>query len=170
MMFLSCNCTLNKSFIDKFDINSVISIVAIFANIILAIWLVSVFNKRALDKRALKDYLIKELFDARDHYSKMMNDLITGKKKHLDIIFWFKVMNIRMINIHEILKEKNIPNFEAKELIQKLRTTITSSVQFNNSFTSNSFNPNFQLQSDILVLHKDINKAFLKAIVNINEK
>jgi hypothetical protein len=162
------NCC-DNNFWKEFDVNSIINLLAIIVNIVIGVFILNILNKRISDKRALKDFIIKELIDVRELYRKFLNDLTSGKKCSRDILDWFKIINIRTTSLAEIIEEKYNYQLETKDLLHQLRVLITGAEEFNESFNDSNFTPRTNLQNEIIYKHNLITKSFINAIVQINK-
>lgn len=147
-----------------------IEIISIAVNAILGILIVVVISNRISNKRALKDYFINEIKDIRDCYKKFLNELLSGKYDFNATNNWFQIINIRFINLENVLNE-NYKNFKlpSKELNQELRDLLTSSEDFNNSFKKPSIVISQLLKQQIFKKHSEISTSLIYTVIKINK-
>lgn len=160
-----------ECFLERFSISDWISIIGIIINSSLSIWLVITIQNRLTNKRVLKDHFITEIKDIRSEYKIFLNNLYSNNIRVKSVIPWFKLMNIKVIDImrtiNEIYKiDENILNpyqNELRELITENEDFISSfSLEQNIIFSDSS-------RTKIIEFQQRNNSLFNKLIIKINE-
>ena len=115
---------------------------------------------RLTNKRVLKDHFITEIKDIRSEYKIFLNNLYSNNTRVKSVIPWFKLMNIKVIDImrtiNEIYKiDENILNpyqNELRELITENEDFISSfNLEQNIIFSDNSKTKIIEFQQKIIV-------------------
>lgn len=160
-----------ECFLERFSISDWISIIGIIINSSLSIWLVITIQNRLTNKRVLKDHFITEIKDIRSEYKIFLNNLYSNNIRVKSVIPWFKLMNIKVIDImrtiNEIYKiDENILNpyqNELRELITENEDFISSfSLEQNIIFSDSS-------RTKIIEFQQKNNSLFNKLIIKINK-
>lgn len=153
------------------SVSDYISLLAIVVNSVLAIWIVKVLQNGQTNKRYLKSHLIQEIKEIKIEYKKFLNQLNTRGLKPQSIPPWLKLMNIKIQDLMELVKEKyDIEHDHLKEYQINLRSTVTELEEFIGSYKQNN---NFKLDSDsldkIIKFQQENYSKFNKLIVEIND-
>ncbi len=153
-------------------IGLIISVVGLIINSILAIWIVKILQNNLANKRYLKDYLIEEIKDIRLEYRRFLNDLNSGKLKPKNILPWFKLMNIKVQDIMEIISKKyKIDKDSLKSYQIELRELVTEFKEFNSNYKENKFvKLNDSTLKELIRFQQENNSVFNSIIMKINEK
>lgn len=126
---------------------------------------------RLTNKRVLKDHFITEIKDIRSEYKIFLNNLYSNNTRVKSVIPWFKLMNIKVIDImrtiNEIYKiDENILNpyqNELRELITENEDFISSfNLEQNIIFSDNS-------KTKIIEFQQKNNSLFNRLIIEINK-
>ncbi|ATA83766.1 hypothetical protein [Capnocytophaga sputigena] len=158
-------------FLERVSISDWISIIGIIINSSLSIWLVITIQNRLTNKRVLKDHFITEIKDIRSEYKIFLNNLYSNNTRVKSVIPWFKLMNIKVIDImrtiNEIYKiDENILNpyqNELRELITENEDFISSfNLEQNIIFSDNS-------KTKIIEFQQKNNSLFNRLIIEINK-
>lgn len=158
-------------FLERVSISDWISIIGIIINSSLFIWLVITIQNRLTNKRVLKDHFITEIKDIRSEYKIFLNNLYSNNTRVKSVIPWFKLMNIKVIDImrtiNEIYKiDENILNpyqNELRELITENEDFISSfNLEQNIIFSDNS-------KTKIIEFQQKNNSLFNRLIIEINK-
>lgn len=94
-----------RCFLDRVSISDWINIIGIIINSSLSIWLVITIQNRLTNKRVLKDHFITEIKDIRSEYKIFLNNLYSNNIRVKSVIPWFKLMNIKVIDIMRTINE-----------------------------------------------------------------
>ena len=160
-----------RCFLDRVSISDWINIIGIIINSSLSIWLVITIQNRLTNKRVLKDHFITEIKDIRSEYKIFLNNLYSNNTRVKSVIPWFKLMNIKVIDImrtiNEIYKiDENILNpyqNELRELITENEDFISSfNLEQNIIFSDNS-------KTKIIEFQQKNNNLFNRLIIEINK-
>ena len=158
-------------FLERVSISDWISIIGIIINSSLSILLVITIQNRLTNKRVLKDHFITEIKDIRSEYKIFLNNLYSNNTRVKSVIPWFKLMNIKVIDImrtiNEIYKiDENILNpyqNELRELITENEDFISSfNLEQNIIFSDNS-------KTKIIEFQQKNNSLFNRLIIEINK-
>ena len=158
-------------FLERVSISDWISIIGIIINSSLSIWLVITIQNRLTNQRVLKDHFITEIKDIRSEYKIFLNNLYSNNTRVKSVIPWFKLMNIKVIDImrtiNEIYKiDENILNpyqNELRELITENEDFISSfNLEQNIIFSDNS-------KTKIIEFQQKNNSLFNRLIIEINK-
>ena len=145
-----------------------INVSGIAVNAILGI-AIALIIKRISNKRAIKDYFMNEIKNIREDYRKFLIDLFGGKFTFNSTNNWFQVMNMRLINLEETLKNiHKISNFGAKDLNHDLRDIITNHQDFNDAFNKSSVTISQLHKQEIVKKQAEISKSLMDTIIDIN--
>jgi len=164
--YLLCNIP-----IDIFEVSDWIDIASIVVNFFLAIWIVTVFQDKLNNKRVLKDHLINEVKDIRDDYRTFLNILYSNKSEPSQIAPWFKLMNIKINDILDLISKNH--SIDRKILYPyqvELRDIITEFDEYIDNYISNTnitLLPTSQLS--IIQFEQRNNHIFNDIIVIIND-
>lgn len=117
---------------------NIISLVDIGVNILLAIVLVIVIQRKAENQRHFKDHLIQEVKDLRNDYRSFYNSLETGLKPQ-EIASWFKLTNIKARDLILLTKtiNNNIPENYLKPFQRELHLIIEESKEYESNYFRN---------------------------------
>jgi len=80
-----------------------INILGVIVNAFLAIYIVKKIQEKSTNKRYLKDYTINEVIKIRNDYRAFFDNLYLNQMESFDIMSWFKLMNIRINDLTEII-------------------------------------------------------------------
>lgn len=149
-----------------------IAIAGILVNSALTIWIVRTIQNRLTNKRVLKDHFIVEIKEIRSEYKCFLNKLYANKMTAQSIIPWFKLMNIKINDIIDLISEKyRIDKTILKPYQNDLRELITENEDFIKMFKSDKpidFSDNSKNQ--FIKFQQENNHLFNKIIVKINDE
>jgi hypothetical protein len=153
------------------DITEWIEIGSVLINGFLAFWIVRTIQDKLANRRVLKDHFISEIKELREQYKTQLNNLYLGKCTPKELLPWFKLMNIKITDLMKVIGEKYKIDKDILKAYQiELRTLVTESDDFNESFKNN--NPilfSNQYKTDIIQFQQKNNSIFNKIIVQIND-
>jgi hypothetical protein len=154
------------------SVSDIISIIGLFINSILAIWVVKTLQNNLANKRYLKDHLIEEIKELRIEYRIFLNDLNTGKLKPKQITPWFKLMNIKVQDTMELLTNKyKIDNSILNPYQIELRNIVTEQKEFNENYKDNKLiSLKESSRRELIKFQQENNSKFNSLILEINEK
>lgn len=160
-----------RCFLDRVSISDWINIIGIIINSSLSIWLVITIQNRLTNKRVLKDHFITEIKDIRSEYKIFLNNLYSNNIRVKSVIPWFKLMNIKVIDImrtiNEIYKiDENILNPYQNDL----RELVTENEDFINSFyLGQNIIFSDSSKTKIIEFQQENNNLFNRLIIEINK-
>lgn len=160
-----------RCFLDRVSISDWINIIGIIINSSLSIWLVITIQNRLTNKRVLKDHFITEIKDIRSEYKIFLNNLYSNNIRVKSVIPWFKLMNIKVIDImrtiNEIYKiDENILNPYQNDL----RELVTENEDFINSFyLGENIIFSDSSKTKIIEFQQKNNNLFNRLIIEINK-
>lgn len=154
------------------ETGDIISIIGVLVNSFLAIWIVKTLQNNLANKRYLKDHLIQEIKDLRNEYKKFLSELYLGKLKPKQILPWFKLMNIKIQDIMELINQKyDLDKDTLRNYQVELRNIVTEQDEFNENFKDNlCFVPKESSLNDLLKFQQKNNSKFNQLIIDINDK
>ncbi len=154
------------------EISDWISIAGIIINSVLAVWIVKTIQNRLTNKRVLKDHFITEIKEIRTEYRSFLNDLYTSKKIAKSILSWFKLMNIKVSDIINLINEKyKIDKTILDPYQNQLRELITENEDFISQFKNNEpIEFSEKSKTQIIKFQQDNSHLFNKIIVQINDE
>lgn len=162
-------CCLN--FLCSLDASDWISLLGIVVNSFLAFWIVKTIQNRLTNKRVLKDHFINEVKEIRNEYRNCLSNLYSSKTHPKTVLPWFKLMNIKINDLMNILNKKY--KIDTKYLMPyqyDLQELVTNNKDFINQFKEDKS----VLFSDIskvqfLKFQQDNNQIFNELIIKIND-
>lgn len=151
--------------------SEIISIVEIFVNVLLTIWIISVLQKNLNNERVLKNHFIEEIKLIREDYRRQMTSLYSNSTHSTKITPWFKLMNIKVNDLMLLIEKKyNVDKSILLPYQQDLRELITNNEDFIESYSkkgkvvfSNAS------KNSLIVFQQKHNKLFNKIILGIND-
>lgn len=153
-----------------FKVAEIISIIEIFVNVGLAIWLASFIQKQQLNSRTLKDYYIKEIDKSHEEISKYLDGLEDPINPQ-EVSKWFISCVARINNISKAIDARY--NLDCNILVRNLislQSIVESDVDF---ITSNRLNLSTSLTSHTIDEIRDFraNKVqiFHDCVAKIND-
>ena len=155
-----------------FEVADWIAIAGIVVNSVLAVWIVRTIQNRLTNKRVLKDHFITEIKEIRTEYKCFLNNLYASKTVAKTIIPWFKLMNIKVNDIMDLINEKyKIDKAILNPYQNDLREMITENEDFIKQFESeNSIDFSEISKTQFIKFQQDNNRLFNKIIVKINDE
>lgn len=154
----------------RLSVSDGIQIVSIFVNVCLTIWIVIVLQNKLTNRRALKDYVIEEIKGFRQEYRTFFNNLCSNKIQAQTVLAWFKLMNIKITDLMDIIdKQYNIDKNTLGPFQNELRDLITENEDFIKCFQMRNIEFSATSQSSIIKFQQDNSHLFNKIIVLINE-
>lgn len=155
----------------KIGLSDWISIVSIIINSLLAVWIVTNIQKNQINKRVLKDFIIKEFIDIRSQYKDKIENLYNSKIHPKPLLPWFKLMNIKVINLMNIANTKYKIDKDLLHPFQiDLRDMITENESFIKAYSGNSeIKLTDSERSRIVQFLQDNSHVFNDLIVKIND-
>lgn len=155
-----------------FGVDNYIAIGGIVINSVLAIWIVKTIQNRLTNKRVLKDHFIVEIKEIRAEYKSFLNCLYSNKKVAKSVIPWFKLMNIKINDILDLINEKyKIDKTILNPYQNDLRDLITENEDFIRCYESeNPIDFSEISKSQIIKFQQDNNRLFNEIIVKINDE
>lgn len=154
------------------EANDWISIAGIVVNSVLAVWIVRTIQNKLTNKRVLKDHFIMEIKEIRIEYKCFLNNLYSSKTVAKSIIPWFKLMNIKVNDIMDLINEKyNIDKAILNPYQNDLRELITENKDFIMNFESkDAIDFSEVSKTQFIKFQQDNNYLFNKIIVKINDE
>lgn len=153
----------------EFDFSNIIDIVSLLVNTILAIYIVNNVQKNQNNERVIKDHFINEVKLVKDQYAVFYKDVIYGRLTAKQMLEWFKLMNIKILEISKMLNEQyKIADNIFNPYIIDLPQLITDDACYISQFRSNSFTIDVQLKRKIFDFHSRNLQIFNKCILLIN--
>ncbi len=149
-----------------------IEIIGILANAFLAIWIVNTVQNKITNDRYLKDHLIGEVKDIRSDYREFLSNLTKGEIKPKNVPPWFKVMNIKMEHLLEIISLKyNVDESILDPYRHELLKLITEFDEFEAHYKSNTpIKIRQESLSTLLIFQQKYNHLFNHLIIHINDE
>lgn len=155
----------------SFQISDWINIAAIIVNSFLAFWIVRTIQNRLTNKRVLKDHFINEIKEIRSEYRNCLNRLHSNKAIAKSILPWFKLMNIKVNDLMDILNKKY--KLEKDLLLpyqRDLQELVTNNEDFIRYFkTTEPVQFSEQSKIQFIKFQQDHNQIFTNIIVKIND-
>lgn len=152
------------------DISNCIEIIGIIVNAILAFWVVNELQKKIDNQRTLKNHFISEVKEIQKDYQKYLSKLYNGKMTPKKTLAWFKLMNIKINNLIELIH--SIYGIDDKILHPyqvKLRELITENDDYINKFKEdNTISLSDKSKNSIMNFHDKNRIIFSRLIVTIN--
>ncbi len=154
------------------EVSDWISIAGIIINSVLAVWIVKTIQNRLTNKRVLKDHFITEIKEIRTEYRCFLNDLYTSKKTAKSILPWFKLMNIKVNDVLNLINEKYKTDTTILNPYQnQLRELITENEDFISQFKNDEpIEFSEESKTQIIKFQQDNSHLFNKIIVQINDE
>lgn len=148
-----------------------ISIISLIINSLLAIWIVITIQKKLRNRRVLKDHIINEILDIRLSYKRQVEKIHSSKAKPKELLPWFKLMNVKVINLMDIANSKYGIDKQIFDPFQtQLRFIITEDQGYINSFKNNQeVELTDHTKQILLKFLQENNYRFNSAIVSIND-
>jgi hypothetical protein len=148
-----------------------IALAGIFINAGIGIWIVLILQNKLANKRVLKDHLISEVKIINLQFQTYFESLINNQVKPKDVIPWFKLMNIKIDDVMNIIATRFKINKKLLNPFQNdLRELITNHQDYINLYQSN--NPiilSQNLYSMLMKFQQDNNSLFNSLIIEIND-
>ena len=155
----------------EFDFSNIIDIVSIAVNGFLAIFIVKNVQKSQDNERVIKDHFINEVKAIKDQYALFYNNVIYGRLTSKEMLEWFKLMNIKVLDVSNMLNAHyKIKNDIFNPFIVNLPDLITNDNCFISQFNSLNFTIDMQLKRKIFDFHSRNLKIFNECIIMINNK
>jgi hypothetical protein len=142
-----------------------IAIAAIIINGGIGIWIINTLQNGLTNKRTLKDHFIDEIKEIREEYKSYFNNIYCHQINPVTVLSWFKLMNIKIEELMDVINKKYKINKELLKPYQRdLQELLTNNQDFINQyktgqnikFSDNSINAFMKFQSDYLHLFNDI--------------
>lgn len=92
---------------DGFQPGDYVNLFSVIINVILAWWLITSLQKRAADKRFIKEFFIEELKELKKEYSKFFEDLISSKLNASQIVPTLTLINVKLDDVSKSISSKN---------------------------------------------------------------
>lgn len=167
-MELICYCYYT---IRSVGISDWIDVISIVVNSLLALWIVNTIQRKANDKRVLKDHLIDEIKDIRKLYKGHLTSVYMSKAEARSEASWFKLMNIKVNDLMELINTKyKIDKTYLKAYQVELRSLIMSSSDFENAFSQDKcIDVGATLKRGLEKFQQEHNHLFNDLIVKIND-
>lgn len=147
-----------------------IQIITIIVNIGLTVWIVTIIQNKLTNRRSLKDYVIDEIKGFRQEYRIFFNNLCSNKVQPQTVLSWFKLMNIKINDLMEIIdKQYNVNKDTLAPFQNELRTLITENEDFISCFNRPRIEFSATSQSSIIKFQQENSHLFNEIIVLINE-
>jgi hypothetical protein len=148
-----------------------ISIVGIVVNSVLAWWIVRTIQNRLTNKRVLKDHFIGEIKEVRAEYKNFLNNLYANKAAVSSVIPWFKLMNIKVADLMELINKKYLVEKSKLNPYQTtLRELITENEDFIKYFKEEVVEFSENSKQQIIIFQQTHNHLFNEIIMLINDK
>ena len=148
-----------------------ISLLGILVNLFLAIWVIRTIQTRLNNKRILKDHFINEMKDIRIEYKNLFTNLYGNQTYPKLLTPWFKLMNIKVNDLLEIMHDKyQIDKSILLPYQLTLQELITNNVDFITQFRLNKaikFSEDSHIQ--FIKFQQDNNHLFNDIIIKIND-
>lgn len=153
------------------SISDWISIAAIIINAVLAWLIVRTIQNKLTNKRVLKDHFICEVKELRLEYKAFLSNLYENKAIPSTVIPWFKLMNIKVNDLMELLQQTYKIDKEILLPYQNdLRELITENEDFINCFKLDKVNFSDKSRQKIIQFQQKHNHLFNEVIILINNK
>ena len=153
---------------EQFQTRDIILLSSIIINAVLGFVIVLIVQKKLLDDRAVKNFLIDEVNEISTDYRRFMNRLRKGSQEPEFVIEWFKTVSMRITQLNFFLSTEldiRYPNLSDAHI--RIRKIITSSDEFNDCF-GKEYKPGPVVWSGSLDEYKSIRHSLLDVIVKIN--
>lgn len=151
------------------EISDWINLAGILINGVLAYWIVHTIQNKLNNKRILKDHFIQEVKDIRNEYKLCFNSLYSNNSNAQTLKAWFKLMNIKINDLMEILNEMYTINPKYLNPYQNdLRELITNNDDYIKYFNDSKIIFTEDSKSKIIVFLQQHNHLFTGLIVKIN--
>jgi hypothetical protein len=152
-------------------ISNWIDVGGIVINAFLAFWIVRTIQNKLTNKRVLKDHFICEVKEIRLEYKNFLSDLYANKTIPSDIIPWFKLMNIKVSNLMELLNQIYGINKEKLYPYQNdLRELITENEDFIRCFNADKLELSDVSRKQFIQFQQNNYHLFNEVIIAINDK
>lgn len=148
-----------------------IDIVGLLVNSLLAFWIVRTIQNKLTNKRVLKDHFINEVKEIRNEYRQCLSNLHSSKTHASRVIPWFKLMNIKVDDLMQIMNKKYKVDSKILNPYQnELRELITESTDFISQYSKEQ-NLEFSetTKSRIIIFQQEHNHLFNDLIIQIND-
>lgn len=147
-----------------------INIGGILINAFLAWWIVRTIQNKLTNKRVLKDHFICEVKDIRLEYKNFLSDLYANKMAPTTILPWFKLMNIKVTNLMELLNQiYKIEKAKLSPYQNDLRELITENEDFIRCFKDDKLDFSDESRKQIIQFQQKHYHLFNEVIVAIND-
>ena len=148
-----------------------IDIGGIVIDAFLAWWIVRTIQNKLTNKRVLKDHFICEVKDIRLEYKNFVSDLYANKMVPSTIIPWFKLMNIKVSNLMELLNQiYKIDIAKLSPYQNDLRELITENEDFINCYKTDKLNLSEESRKQFIQCQQKHYHLFNEVIIAINDK
>lgn len=152
-------------------LSSLIAIIGIVVNAIIAVWVIHAIQSKINNERVLKDHLIGEIKEIRNEYKSCLNSLYSNKISAKRVIPWFKLMNIKVSDLSEIIYTKyKIDRDILKPYQIDLADLITNNEDFVNQFDNDDpIEFSASSKNTFVRFQQNHNHLFNSLIIGIND-
>lgn len=157
-------------FLSSITTENWIDIFGVVVNALLAYWIVRTIQNKLTNKRVLKDHFINEIKEIRNDYKTCLNNLYTNNTHPHRVIPWFKLMNIKVDDIMEIIHLKyKVNKSKLKPYQIELQELITNNHDFMAHYNNEKVNFSEQSKAQIIKFQQTHNQIFNEIIMSIND-
>lgn len=153
-----------------------ISLSDVFAGLgaLLAIFSLGVsyrINRKLANDRALKDWFIGDVNEIRIEYKTFLNKLVSAQCSSKFIVAWFKVMQIRIDSVNEVLKNeyKELSFDKIAQFHAELKYYVTGLPDFDQHYNDSVVILRDISKQSIIEKYSSLNKNILYLVSNINK-
>lgn len=141
------------------------------ASLVVTVWLATNFTQYITRARFSKEYYITELDRVRFEFSDLARRIGLGALSQNEIVAEFKRIKCDLKTIETILKDEyiDIPEISnAQQSIFELQRAITDSIDFNNSYKKEKYEPEGAIQVELIGYRGKVTEELLKSCVTLN--
>ncbi|MEO9021766.1 MAG: hypothetical protein ABI237_09880 [Ginsengibacter sp.] len=147
-----------------------ITLFGILVNAGLAYWIVRTIQNRLTNKRVLKDHFINEVKEIRNEYKTCLNNLYSNSTHPRRIIPWFKLMNIKIEDLMEIIHSKYcIDKNKLRPYQIEFQELITNNTDFITHYNNEKVIFTEVSRSQFIKFQQSHNHIFNDVIIKIND-
>lgn len=147
-----------------------IDLIGVVVNVVFGFWIVMTIQNKVTNRRILKDHFISEIKEIRTEYKNCLSNLYSNNTRPHLVLPWFKLMNIKIDDMMEILHKKyKVDKSILKPYQIDLRELITNNTDFINQFSSEKVTFSDSSRGQFIVFQQANNHLFNDLIIKIND-
>lgn len=136
-----------------------------------SLWISYQINRKLANDRALKDWFIGDVNEIRMEYKTFLNKFISGQCSSKFIVTWFKVMQIRIDSVNEVLQNeyKELSFDKVAQFHAELKYYVTGLPDFDQHYNDPAVILRDISKQSIIEKYSSLHKNILYLVSNINK-